>query len=123
VTGANRDTLPPIFEPGSEAAPPRTNGELVFEAPWEARAFGLTLALIEGGVFAHDEFRTQLIAEIGAWEARHGADTPYCYYERWLAALERVLEAKGLSDREQLDAFEDELSARPTGHDHAHPHD
>ena len=29
------------------AAPPRANGELVFEAPWESRAFGIAIALVE----------------------------------------------------------------------------
>ena len=31
------------------AAPPRRNGELVFEVPWESRAFGVALALCEAG--------------------------------------------------------------------------
>jgi len=110
----------PAFDTDGPAAPPRSNGELVFEAPWEARAFGLTLALVEAGAFEHDEFREQLIAEIGAWEAEHGTDGPYRYYERWLAALERVLDAKGLSSPEQLAAVERDLAARPAGHDHRH---
>ena len=29
--------------------PPRANGELVFEAPWESRAFGVAVALHESG--------------------------------------------------------------------------
>ena len=33
------------------AAPPRSNGELVFAAPWESRAFGLAMALHDGGLF------------------------------------------------------------------------
>jgi len=110
------------FDTDGAAAPPRSNGELVFEAPWEARAFGLTLALIEAGAFEHDEFRAQLIAEIGAWEARHGTGHPYRYYERWLAALEQVLDAKGLSSPDRIAAVERELAARPAGHDHDHPH-
>lgn len=111
------------FDTNGAAAPPRSNGELVFEAPWESRAFGLTLALIEAGAFEHAEFRAQLIAEIAAWEATHGPESRYRYYERWLAALEQVLTAKGLSSRDQLAAVERELAARPAGHDHDHPHD
>ena len=26
---------------------PRANGELVFEAPWQSRAFGIAIALVE----------------------------------------------------------------------------
>ena len=46
-----------------KAAPPRTNGELVFAAPWESRVFGMTMALIEGGAIAWPEFQTELVAE------------------------------------------------------------
>ena len=49
------------------AAPPRLNGELVFEAPWERRLFGLTMALVERGAIDYESFRQNLIAEIGRW--------------------------------------------------------
>ena len=104
------------------AAPPRSNGELVFEAPWEARVFGLTLALVEAGAFEHEEFRAQLITEIGAWEAAHPTGAEHRYYERWLAALERVLIAKDLANARLLDARVHSLAARPAGHDHGHAH-
>ena len=32
------------------AAPPRSNGELVFAEPWESRAFGMAVTLYEAGV-------------------------------------------------------------------------
>jgi nitrile hydratase accessory protein len=105
------------------AAPPRVNGELLFEAPWEARVFGLTMALIEAGAFEHDEFRAELIAEIGSWEAGHEAGGTYRYYERWLAALATLLAAKELCAADLLAARERELAARPAGHDHPHRHD
>jgi hypothetical protein len=31
----------------SREAPPRDNGELTFEAPWQGRAFGMAVALQE----------------------------------------------------------------------------
>ncbi len=99
------------------AAPPRDNGELVFEAPWESRIFGITLAMCERGRFTWEDFRTRLIAEIAAWEREHTADEPYRYYERWLAALERLLAERGLCAPEALDARERTLAARPAGHD------
>ena len=42
------------------AAPPRSNGELVFEAPWEGRLFGLTLAMIEARAFTWKEFQAEI---------------------------------------------------------------
>ena len=75
--------------------PPRKNGELVFDAPWEGRSFGLALALHERGLFDWEEFRRRLISSIAAHPA---AD----YYEQWLQALESLLLDKGLLTREEI---------------------
>jgi nitrile hydratase accessory protein len=101
------------------AAPPRKNGELVFDAVWEGRLFGLTMALHEAGQFEWEEFRTRLIAEIGAWEAQSGGvEHPERYYARWLAAFERLLVEKGLCPAVEIESRWRELAARPHGHDH-----
>ena len=67
---------------GDEALP-RRNGELVFEAPWEGRAFGLAVAMDESGVYDWADFRDRLVAETAADE-RDGEPTGY--YQRWLRA-------------------------------------
>jgi len=78
---------------GGPGAPPRSNGELVFESPWESRSFGIAVALTEARTCDLDQFRERLIAEIGAWERAHAADpgARWSYYERWLDSLERLL--------------------------------
>ena len=86
-----------ILDTDGPAAPPRLNGELVFEAPWESRLFGVTLSLHEAGLFDWEEFRTLLIDEIQTWQRAGHADADWSYYARWAAALERLLEAKGLA--------------------------
>jgi cobaltochelatase CobN len=75
------------------AALPRRNGELVFEEPWQGRAFGMAVALHEQGLFEWEEFRQELIARIAAVEATGG---PFEYYEIWLATFERILTARGV---------------------------
>ena len=100
------------------AAPPRQNGELVFEAPWESRAFGMAVALHRRGLFEWKEFQSELIAEIGAWEAAHPDGEGWSYYSRWLAALQRVLDLKDLCPTSELEERATELAARPHGHDH-----
>jgi nitrile hydratase accessory protein len=90
--------------------PPRANGELVFAEPWESRAFGIALALQERGVLDYEEFRALVIREL---EARPGP-----YYERWQAALERVLAGQGLVLPGELDA-----RAAAFAHSLAHDHD
>jgi len=89
--------------PADPVAPLRRNGELVFEAPWESRAFGIAVALCEAGTYEWEEFRQYLIEEIRRWDREHPDGTAYQYYERWLAALERLLADKGLCQRAQLD--------------------
>ena len=86
-------------------AVPRKNGEIVFEAPWQSRAFGLAVGLSEKGLFHWDEFRDRLISEIGA--ARDddaSASSATAYYRCWLAALERLLRDKGSLSAIDLEA-------------------
>jgi nitrile hydratase accessory protein len=82
------------------AAVPRANGELVFDAPWQGRVFGMAVALSERGVFPWEEFRQALITEVAAAEARGGA---FRYYDAWLAAFERVLASRGAVSTEELE--------------------
>ena len=96
---------------GGATAVPRRNGELVFDAPWQGRAFGMAVALSEGGLFPWEEFRQALIREIAAAEARGGE---FRYYDAWLAALEQVLAGRGLLIPEQIEeiAFQFEFGER-----------
>jgi nitrile hydratase accessory protein len=63
---------------------PRRNGELIFEAPWQGRAFGMAVAFTKSGGTDWEDFRQLLIAEI-ATDADGG------YYASWLRAFERLL--------------------------------
>src|SRR5215510_3248953 len=85
-----------LLDVDGPAAPPRSNGELVFAAPWEARVFGMALALREAGAFSWDEFRARLIAEIAA-------DRERAYYVSFAAALEGLLSAKGMVGAVELE--------------------
>lgn len=80
---------------------PRQNGTLVFAAPWEARAFGIAVALNEAGVYPWRDFSQGLAAETAAAEP-HGV--PTSYYERWLQTLEKLAIAQGLLTPAELDA-------------------
>lgn len=83
-----------------EATLPRKNGELVFEAPWESRAFGLAVALCDARAYNWDEFRSRLIERIARDEASAIAST---YYERWLFALVALLEERGIVTDAEID--------------------
>src|SRR4051812_39126786 len=86
---------------------PRKNGELVFDAAWEARIFGMTISMHERQLFDWNEFRDELIEEIATADRENSDST---YYERWLEAFEHLLVEKGLLPPEErpsgLAAFE-----------------
>ena len=93
-------TDPRIEELGDDLAVPRRNGELVFEAPWEGRVFGMAVALSDDHIYPWDDFRDRLVSEIAAAE-EHGDDSGY--YERWLASFERLLLETGVLSADELD--------------------
>ena len=79
---------------------PRDNGELVFEAPWEGRAFGIAVALRDEGLYEWRDFRDRLVIE--AARAQKEVQPPSCY-EQWLAALEKLATERGFISQEELD--------------------
>jgi len=73
---------------------PRDEGGPVFAEPWQAQAFALAVKLSEQGHFTWKEWAAALADELKAGDPDDGSH----YYEHWLAALERLVTAKGLSD-------------------------
>ena len=69
----------------------------VFNAPWEAQAFAMTLALHERGVFTWPEWAVALAARISKAQAEGDADLGDTYYTHWLAALEDIVAGKGVA--------------------------
>jgi nitrile hydratase accessory protein len=111
-----------IADAEGPGALPRKNGELVFDAPWESRAFALAVAL-SGELYDWEEFRGELIAEIARWEAERGsAEDEWSYYERWLASLETVLVARGTISPGELGERVERV-AHDQAHEHDHEHD
>lgn len=83
-----------------EAALPRKNGELVFEAPWEGRAFGLGVALCERGHYPWRDFQASLIDAVAVGTP---GERERRYYEHWLAALEKLLVGRGVLDPAEIE--------------------
>ena len=90
---------------------PKDRDGPVFAEPWEAEAFAMAVKLHEAGVFTWSEWAETLGAAIKAVPERP-------YYESWLAALERLVEAKGvMSEAERHSRIEDwRRAARATPH-------
>ncbi len=110
MTGAlDLDALPAI---------PRDADGPVFRAPWEAQAFGLAVALHERGQFTWKEWAVYLADEIAAAQAGGEPDDGSRYYCYWLAALEKIVAAKGFVSASELVTRKDEWdrAARETPH-------
>jgi nitrile hydratase accessory protein len=99
----------PASQTTHPAAPPtpETAEEPVFREPWEAHAFALTLMLQEGDVFTWPEWTTALATTIERAKAAGDPDTGETHYHHWLAALERLLAERGLTDQATLEQYKD----------------
>jgi nitrile hydratase accessory protein len=92
---------------------------VVFAEPWEARAFALAVTLSGGARFSWDEFRDRLIAEIAEGDAAAAADAQHAaggaspYYERWLAALEKILCDKAVLSTAEIERRAAAIAASP----------
>jgi nitrile hydratase accessory protein len=98
---------------------PSDEGGPVFAEPWQAQAFALAVRLSEQCHFTWKEWAAALADELKAAVDRGEPDDGSRYYEHWLAALERLVIAKGLSNpaalRERKEAWADAYRHTPHG--------
>ena len=76
----------------------------MFAEPWQAQAFAMAVRLSAQGHFTWKEWAAALAGELKAAADRGEPDDGSHYYEHWLAALERLVVAKALSNPRELDA-------------------
>jgi nitrile hydratase accessory protein len=113
MTGAERPG------PAGLASLPRDEqGTPVFREPWEAQAFAIAVRLHEAGHFTWTEWAAALADQIRQAQAAGDPDLGDTYYRHWLAALERLVTAKGLVSADDLARrkVEWEAAARTTPH-------
>ena len=98
---------------------PRDEGGPVFAEPWQAQAFALAVKLSELGHFTWKEWAAALAEELKSAADRGEPDDGSRYYEHWLATLERLVTAKGLSNLTAMlarkEAWADAYSHTPHG--------
>jgi nitrile hydratase accessory protein len=88
---------------------PRRNGEPVFEAPWQSRAFGMVVDLHKSGRFPWDEFKQRLIAQIDAGRPADAPAEASEYYYQWVEAFSRLAVETGLLQESEIAAREHEF--------------
>lgn len=97
-----------------DLAPPMANGEVIFDAPWQGRVFGIARSLSDAGYYTWDEFRAYLI------DALREVDdsSEFVYYTHFQQALEALLQDKNIVLEAELDQRATDFAARPHDHDH-----
>lgn len=75
---------------------PCDDAEPVFNEPWEAQVFAMTLALHGRGMFTWAEWASCLHQAICDAQTAGDADHGDTYYRNWLTALEHISASKGL---------------------------
>ena len=86
---------------------PHDEKDLMFQEPWQAQAFAITLQLHEAGHFSWTEWAHYLSVHIKTDQNLDQTDQQTAYYRCWLAALEHISKDKRL-------VLDDELSLRRT---------
>lgn len=114
-------SCPPEADLDRLPALPRGNGGPVFKAPWEAQAFAITLELHRQGVFTWREWAATLADEIAHAKAHGDWDDGSRYYERWLAALERLVALKQVVGEAELSRRVDAWDAAEKKTPHGKP--
>ena len=98
---------------------PRDEDGPVFAEPWQAQAFALAVRLNAQGHFTWKEWADALAAELAAAAERDEADDGSEYYQHWVAALEKLVAAKGLAGEpemyERKEAWADAYRHTPHG--------
>jgi nitrile hydratase accessory protein len=90
----------------------------IFAEAWEAEAFALAIKLHERGLFAWGEWTEALGAEL---KRQNTAAGEAGYYECWLAALEKLVVAKGLAEAGELEKLRDAWLAAAEATPHGQP--
>jgi len=85
---------------------PQNGEQPVFSAPWQAQAFAMTLSLHQKGLFTWTEWAQALADQIKQAQLAGDADAGDTYYQHWLAALERLVAAKGLCSKAELNRYQ-----------------
>lgn len=83
---------------------PEADGAPVFGEPWEAQAFAMAVRLHERGVFTWPEWAATLAEEIERAQRAGDPDDGESYYHHWLAALERLVDERGVAVADEQEA-------------------
>lgn len=77
---------------------PLDNEGPIFDAPWQANVFALTVCLFKSGAFDWSQWVQIISEEIKTAPARPGERVNDAYYRQWTAAFETLIGQLGIAD-------------------------
>lgn len=107
--------------------PPGPEDEPTFFAPWQARAFSLTVHLHARGLFEWREWSAALGRRLAATEPRPGPLPPgteaeaEAYFAAWVAALGDLLAERDVTGEAEVAALAQEWQAAARATPHGQP--
>lgn len=81
---------------------PRDEAGPVFDQPWQAQAFALTVELYKSKLFTWPEWVEVFSAEIKASPVLTGEGVNDAYYRQWMSALEKMVASLKLVEETDL---------------------
>ena len=102
-----------ILSAHDEAVPTAPAAERVFDEPWQAQVFSMSVSLSEAGYFSWPEWVERF--------AREPEEPDTAYYERWLAALEGIVAERKLVDHAELQTRQDAWRRAAVATPHGQP--
>lgn len=79
---------------GLLAGQPNQQGELVFDAPWQAKTFAMAVQLNQAGLFEWTEWADLLSQNIARFETTSKIQNSDDYYGLWQSTLEQIVNQK-----------------------------
>lgn len=100
---------------------PRDDEGPVFEDPWQAQVFSLTVHLHKAGHFTWPQWVRTFSREIGRSPALPGESVNAAYYRQWAAALEHMVAKIGLAGLVDVAGRTEEWRQAYINTPHGHP--
>jgi nitrile hydratase accessory protein len=100
---------------------PRDETGPVFDRPWQAQAFAVTVELYKSNLFTWPEWVDVFSAEIKASPAMPGESVNDAYYRQWMSALEKMVASRKLVEEADLLARKQEWHQAYVNTPHGQP--
>lgn len=94
---------------------------IIFEEPWQAQAFSVTVLLNKAGLFDWKVWVKTFAKHISTYPRQPDETDQQAYYRQWLSALEELLDNIGLTDQQLRDLYKENWRRSYVATEHGQP--